>query len=103
MQKELLDLQLELRRTSAQDEFAKWAKMRRRLDKLKAEYEEQSKVEGTRKNVFELKISWGLRALLWGAQLFLLTNYRSEPMFYLPQETLGPLAWLVAFPFAPAG
>ncbi|KAJ3170271.1 GET complex subunit get1 [Geranomyces variabilis] len=103
MRKEVVDLQTELRRTSAQDEFAKWAKMRRRLDKLKADYEVKSKAEGTRKMTFELKISWGLRALLWGAQMILLTVYRSEPMFYLPREVLGPFAWLVAFPFAPAG
>ncbi|KAI8904952.1 WRB/Get1 family [Powellomyces hirtus] len=103
LQRQVIDCQSELGRTSAQDEFAKWAKMRRRLDKLKAAYEEKAKAAGSSRTAFEMKISWGLRALLWGAQIVLMAVYRSEPMFYLPRETLGPLSWLFAFPFAPKG
>lgn len=39
---EILQAKLELDRTSSQDEFAKWAKLRRKLDKLIADLEKTS-------------------------------------------------------------
>lgn len=39
--REVLRLQRELNATSAQDEFAKWAKLRRQHDKAKEKYEAQ--------------------------------------------------------------
>lgn len=42
LKKDTLAAKLELARTSSQDEFAKWAKLRRKLDKLVAELEKSS-------------------------------------------------------------
>lgn len=39
LKKEVVRLKLELNATSAQDEFSKWAKLRRQHDKATAEYE----------------------------------------------------------------
>ncbi|TPX68545.1 hypothetical protein SpCBS45565_g02999 [Spizellomyces sp. 'palustris'] len=103
LKREIIDVQTELGRTSAQDQFARWAKLRRRLDKLKADYETQAKQEASTKTFFELKISWGLRSFIWGAQLLLISIYRSTPMFYLPHDWLGPISPLLALPFAPMG
>ena len=42
LKRETLEAKLELDRTSSQDEFAKWAKLRRKLDKLVVELEKSS-------------------------------------------------------------
>ena len=42
LQKEYLRVRLELNATSSQDEFAKWAKLRRQHDKLLEQLEKQS-------------------------------------------------------------
>ena len=41
MRREVVHLNREMTNTSAQDEFAKWAKLRRQHDKLKEKYEER--------------------------------------------------------------
>ena len=41
MRREVVRLHREMTNTSAQDEFAKWAKLRRQHDKLKEEYEKR--------------------------------------------------------------
>jgi tail-anchored protein insertion receptor len=38
MRRELVRLDAELRATSAQDDFAKWARLRRKLDKMQEEH-----------------------------------------------------------------
>jgi tail-anchored protein insertion receptor len=38
MRRDILQLDDELRSTSAQDDFAKWARLRRRVDKMQEEY-----------------------------------------------------------------
>ena len=40
--KELFDTRQQMNTTSAQDEFSKWAKLRRKVDKLTGEVDEQS-------------------------------------------------------------
>lgn len=42
MKREVLQLKREMNHTSSQDEFAKWAKLRRRHDKSVEEYEAAS-------------------------------------------------------------
>ncbi|KAI9090821.1 WRB/Get1 family [Phlyctochytrium arcticum] len=103
LKQKILVTQTELKRTSAQDEFAKWAKLRRSLDKMKAEYETISRQDGMSKTFFELKVSWGLRAILYGTQIWIVLMYRSTPVFYLPYEWLGPISFITSLPGAPAG
>lgn len=43
LRKEVVKLHREMTNTSAQDDFAKWAKLRRQHDKKKAEYEQNGK------------------------------------------------------------
>lgn len=43
MKSEVVKLKREMNSTSSQDEFAKWAKLRRRHDKALEEFEEMSK------------------------------------------------------------
>lgn len=53
--------------------------------------------------MFEMKLSWGLRALMWITQIVLIVWYRNTPMFYVPREWLGPITGILRFPFSPTG
>ncbi|KAJ3054479.1 GET complex subunit get1 [Rhizophlyctis rosea] len=100
---EITTLRRDLTGTSAQDEFAKWAKMRRRLDKLSVEYQSLAKELATSRSAFHLQFSLGMRALMFGAQILLLALYRSVAIFYLPHDWLGPFSRLLSLPSAPIG
>jgi hypothetical protein len=64
LQREVLQLRAQLRSTSSQDEFAKWAKLKRKEDKLLADFEKsstshcsnKSKEKTSKKNEGELTI-----------------------------------------------
>jgi ferric-dicitrate binding protein FerR (iron transport regulator) len=45
MKREVVQLKREMNATSSQDEFAKWAKLRRKHDKALEQYEEKSAYE----------------------------------------------------------
>jgi ferric-dicitrate binding protein FerR (iron transport regulator) len=45
MKREVVQLKREMNATSSQDEFAKWAKLRRKHDKALEQYEEKSACE----------------------------------------------------------
>ncbi|KAI8804687.1 WRB/Get1 family [Cladochytrium replicatum] len=101
--KEILDIKGDLSRTSAQDEFSKWAKLRRKLDKQVAEYEKECKSGSMDKAKFEVAVSWGLWAAMLFFQAVVMLAYRTTAMFYIPLEWSGPLHWILSFPFAPKG
>ncbi|KAI8823178.1 WRB/Get1 family [Fimicolochytrium jonesii] len=103
MRGKIVDVTRELRGTSAQDEFAKWARLRRQLDKLKAEYDTAAQSDTLTRTTSELKLTWILRALLWTSQVYLMATYRTRPMLQMPKEVLGPFAWLASFPFGALG
>jgi len=42
MKKDLFETRQQMNMTSAQDEFSKWARLRRKVDKLTAQVDEQS-------------------------------------------------------------
>ncbi|KAG6828200.1 GET complex subunit get1 [Arthromyces matolae] len=84
--KEVLNTKAELLNTSAQDQFAKWAKLRRSVDKGLAELEKLT-----------------IWLLTTGVQFIVGWWYRKTAVFYLPPGWFGPLGWWLSFPFAPAG
>ncbi|RKO87913.1 WRB/Get1 family, partial [Blyttiomyces helicus] len=103
LKRDILDTRAELGKTSAQDQFAKWAKLRRRLDKLVAEYESKAKSITLRRSAFEFSVSYGLRAAMWLIQAYYVMAYRSVPMFYMPGDWFGPVGYFLGWPFAPTG
>lgn len=104
LRREVLQLKRELATVSAQDEFSKWARIRRKLDKATADYEAQAgKQQSTRARFDSIvnKLRWvgttGLRYLLqfW---------FSKVPVFWLPAGWVPAWAeWLLAFPRAPSG
>ncbi|KAF7305970.1 Protein GET1 [Mycena chlorophos] len=103
LKSELLTLKAELLRTSAQDQFAKWAKLRRSVDKGVAELEKLNGEIATRRTTFSMKFNTVVWVLTTGLQFAVGWWFRRSAVFYLPPGWLGPLGWWLAFPFAPKG
>ncbi|KAI0335169.1 hypothetical protein GY45DRAFT_1241436 [Cubamyces sp. BRFM 1775] len=93
----------ELLQTSAQDQFAKWAKLRRSVDKGLADLEKLNNELSSARTAFSLKFKTALWIMTTGLQFVIGWWYRKAAVFYLPPGWLGPLTWWLAFPFAPAG
>ncbi|KAF9903575.1 GET complex subunit get1 [Linnemannia zychae] len=103
LKKEVLTLKNELARTSSQDEFAKWAKLRRKMDSKIADLEKMTSELHVSKASFEMKF----KGLLWfitsGIQFFMVAWFRRSPVFYLPMRWFGPAEWILSMPFAERG
>ncbi|TFK67397.1 hypothetical protein BDN72DRAFT_843175 [Pluteus cervinus] len=100
---DILNTKAELMRTSAQDHFAKWAKLRRSVDKGLADLEKLNSELATAKTTFSMKFNTFIWVLTTGLQFAVGLWYRNSPVFYVPPGWFGPLTWWLAFPFAPKG
>ncbi|TFK53731.1 hypothetical protein OE88DRAFT_1711588 [Heliocybe sulcata] len=103
LKSELLAKKAELLQTSAQDQFAKWAKLRRTVDKGLADLEKLNGELATTKTSFAVKFNSLIWILTTGLQFVVTWWYRKSAVFYLPEGWLGPFTWWMALPFAPAG
>ena len=130
MQREVLQLKREMNSTSSQDEFAKWAKLRRRHDKCMEEYEAISacslhsicryevnnllltqnispfidRTIAIQKTSFD----WSVKGARWlstnGLKTFLQFWYMKTPVFALPADWFPYyIQWVLSFPRAPLG
>ncbi|KAI0730288.1 WRB/Get1 family [Fomitopsis betulina] len=103
LKSEILVAKKELLQTSAQDQFAKWAKLRRGVDKRLADLEKLNSELSSARTSFSLKFNTVVWVLTAGLQFFVGWWYRKSAVFYLPPGWFGPLTWVLAFPFAPSG
>ncbi|KAF7716663.1 Protein get1 [Penicillium ucsense] len=102
--REVVQLKREMNSTSSQDEFAKWAKLRRRHDKSVEEYEALNKKISSQKTSFD----WSVKSARWlstnGLKLFLQFWYSKTPVFALPPGWFPYyVEWILSFPRAPLG
>ncbi|KAF8265228.1 CHD5-like protein-domain-containing protein [Lactarius quietus] len=103
LKSEILLKKAELLQTSAQDQFAKWAKLRRSVDKGLADLEKLNAELNALKTSFALKFNITLWMMTTGLQFAIGWWYSRAAVFYLPTAWFGPLTWWLSFPFAPAG
>ncbi|ORZ23111.1 WRB/Get1 family [Absidia repens] len=103
LKRDLLKMKNDLAATSSQDEFAKWAKMRRRLDKGITDLEKLNSDIAFSKTGFELKLKSILWFLIHGSQVLMVLWFRKSPVFYLPPGWFGPAQRLLCMPFSPLG
>ncbi|CAN8103764.1 unnamed protein product [Discula destructiva] len=104
LQASYLEVRRDLAGTSSQDEFAKWAKLRRQHDKMLEELEKMKSSIDTTRASFDKTVT-GIRWLSTsGARWILPMWYAREPMFWLPHGWFPYYAeWLISFPRAPLG
>ncbi|KAL2021566.1 hypothetical protein VTK56DRAFT_7065 [Thermocarpiscus australiensis] len=103
-QKEYLSVRHDLNATSSQDEFAKWAKLRRQHDKLLDELEKKKSALDASRARFDRYLTTARLVSTRGMQFFLLIWYRREPMFWLPYGWFPSyVEWFASSPFAPRG
>ncbi|KAH8685520.1 protein get1 [Tricladium varicosporioides] len=101
---QFMKVRKELNATSSQDEFAKWAKLRRQHDKLLEQVEKNKATLDSTKTTFDSAIT----TLRWlgtnGLRIFLQFWFQKEPMFWIPKGWAPYYAeWLLSFPRAPIG
>ncbi|KAL4879775.1 protein get1 [Aspergillus karnatakaensis] len=102
--REVVQLKREMNNTSSQDEFAKWAKLRRRHDKAMSDYEALNQKLSSQKSSFE----WFIKIARWlstnGLKIFIQFRYSKTPVFALPGGWFPyPVEWILSFPRAPQG
>ncbi|KAL5000637.1 protein get1 [Aspergillus recurvatus] len=104
LKREVVQLKRDMNNTSSQDEFAKWAKLRRRHDKALSDYEALNQKLSSQKGSFD----WFVKIARWlsttGLKIFIQFRYSKTPVFELPGGWLPyPVEWVLAFPRAPQG
>ncbi|KAJ1847775.1 GET complex subunit get1 [Coemansia sp. RSA 2708] len=99
----IVALRRDLRSVSSVDEFARWAKLRRRLDALSASFETVSSDLSIERTAFELYVNMVLRVAVYGVRAVVsIYNYRVA-VFYVPQNWFYPVLWFLSLPSAPMG
>nr|POE85545.1 protein get1 [Quercus suber] len=104
LRREVVRLNREMRAVSAQDDFAKWARLRREHDKMKDKYDKASDSTRSFRQTFDRIVS----ALRWigtqGLNFLLNTYYSKQALFWLPQDWVPyQVEWVLSFPRAPLG
>ncbi|KAF4625242.1 hypothetical protein G7Y89_g12926 [Cudoniella acicularis] len=104
LKRQFIKIRTELNATSSQDEFARWAKLRRQHDKLLEQVEKNKATLDSTKTTFDSVVS----TLRWlgtnGLRMFLQFWFQKEPMFWIPKGWAPYYAeWLLSFPRAPVG
>jgi len=123
LRKDVVQLKREMAATSAQDEFSKWAKLRRAHDKAVAEHEKSGTLhysdcasQSTRLKPMaasaiqaaKTNFDRAVNILRWlstnGTRYLLQFWFSKQAMFWLPQGWVpGYVEWILAFPRAPTG
>lgn len=89
---------------SAQDDFARWAKLRRQHDKVSDEYNKTSASLSANKAQFTAVVGTARWLGTNGLRLILQFWFSKWPMFWIPRGWLpGFGEWLLSFPRAPIG
>ncbi|KIJ39946.1 hypothetical protein M422DRAFT_32546 [Sphaerobolus stellatus SS14] len=103
LKREVLASKQELLQTSAQDQFAKWAKLRRKVDKGLEDLEKFNTKMAATKSSYSLRFKAGLWLVTSGSLYVVGWMYGKQAVFFLPPGWFGPSQWLLALPFAPLG
>ncbi|KAK3626553.1 GET complex subunit get1 [Elasticomyces elasticus] len=104
LRKEVARLHREMKSISAQDDFAKWARVRREHDKAKDKYDKQSASLTSFRTTFDRLITAARWLGTQGLQFFCNFYYSKQAMFWLPQGWVPyHVEWVLSFPKAQMG
>ncbi|XP_078699485.1 guided entry of tail-anchored proteins factor 1-like isoform X1 [Branchiostoma floridae x Branchiostoma belcheri] len=103
LKEELRRLTTEQDSVSIKDEFARHARLQRKISKIR----DQLKQTGREKSTLAIKVSWVMSAVFYVCygllMMSLMWRYRGEPVLLLPADWLYPLGGVVAFPSGVSG
>jgi len=104
LRREVVRLKREMNAISAQDEFTKWAKLRRQHDKALEEHDQKATTVSSSRSSFDMKataIRWTCTSgLRFGLQFW----HAKTPVFTYPRGWFPwPIEWLLGFPRCPYG
>ncbi|KAL2429893.1 Protein GET1 [Exophiala dermatitidis] len=104
LRREVVRLKREMNAVSAQDEFSKWAKLRRQHDKAMEEYDKKAAAVSAARASFDTKAS----AIRWtctsGLRFALQFWHAKTPVFTYPRGWFPwYIEWLLGFPRCPYG
>ncbi|OAP59957.1 hypothetical protein AYL99_04959 [Fonsecaea erecta] len=104
LRREVLRLKREMNAVSAQDEFSKWAKLRRQHDKAMEEHDKKAAAVSSSRSSFDTKAT----AIRWtctsGLRLALQFWHAKTPVFTYPRGWFPwYVEWLLGFPRCPYG
>ncbi|GAA5988822.1 hypothetical protein JCM10908_006185 [Rhodotorula pacifica] len=100
---EILKLRAELAATSSQDEFSKWARIRRKLDKAVQDLDASNSGSTAQKQQFASTFKKALWLLTTVIPFIISSYHRRSPVFFLPEGWFGPLGWWLSLPSGPKG
>ncbi|GIY68326.1 guided entry of tail-anchored proteins factor 1 [Caerostris darwini] len=103
LRRQACDLKAELGSISMVDEFAKYAKIKRKVNKVTDELTHQADLKSSYTMKVRIIASAALYALISSTVLFLLWNYRKVPVVVLPENWLYPVGFLLTYPSDVAG
>lgn len=100
----LAEVRVERTATSSKDEFAKWAKLDREYNKLKARMDSLNADVGRSRASLQSYVRMARWVLSSGLKMYLLWKYSSTPVIWLPKGALPSLVeWILSLPRAPMG
>ncbi|RUS69935.1 hypothetical protein EGW08_022307 [Elysia chlorotica] len=103
MRAEIKDLKDEQSNLSITDDFARYARLQRKVDKLMAVVKEKGNERKQKLSYLRMAVTVGIYVMHAVVFLLLMFLLRSEPLSYLPPEWLFPLGNFVAFPTGAEG
>ncbi|XP_023711375.1 tail-anchored protein insertion receptor WRB isoform X2 [Cryptotermes secundus] len=103
LQNEILAIQREMSCTSAIDEFAKHARLQRRLNKVQEELQSRVNARLSQNVKLNLVITYGAQVLMGLLMLFLIWNYKYTPVIVVPEKWLLPFGSIISWPTDTAG
>jgi len=95
---ELLQLKKELSTISMTDEFARHAKLQRRINALQDVLTMETTEATNKATADKNKFHSACYGSLVFSQIIMIMYHRSSPLFILPVQWFGPINWIISFP-----
>ncbi|XP_071800501.1 guided entry of tail-anchored proteins factor 1-like [Asterias amurensis] len=95
---ELMQLQEEQSQLNVKEDFPKYARIERKINKIKDDMKKLRQGKTAKTFTFSWGLTLALNALQTCCLISVIWRYRYEPMIMLKEEWLWPLAGVVSFP-----
>lgn len=98
VREEIAETRKKMSQISMMDEFAKHARLQRKLIKLQDELKAEKMTVSSSRLKYKLIVGSGASLIMGLIMVFLIYMYRSEPVLVLPEKWLSPLSFIISWP-----